>query len=344
MRVLAAILPQTRRVALDVAGIVRRPVERRRQHQHEAIGFAHQVASERRHGLRRTLRRRYARQHRPGLRDGVDAALGIGVGSQRCAVVIIGAQIPFAVPRRCQCRFQCRRVGTPCRRAGVVLLAGPCVGEGRKRQQRRVQEPAEPHAFAPAAFADAAHAVVPVARAHQRQAVDAGGEAVVQRPRAMLEQGPALVGDGRREEPIVLRRRQHRCGQEPGVLVQHRRVPRRLDVVRGGVGEPGAVVGNPRPHAHAGPGQPPVLHVAFQELPARRAQQVFAHQVRAGCDQRGAILQLVAEPVGPARLVEPGARPRPAGERLVQQAAIQHDVHAAVRGLHHQRAQHAVPK
>ena len=41
----------------------------------------------------------------------------------------------------------------------------------REGVQRGVQEPAEPDAFAAAVFADAIHAVVPVAGADQRQAV-----------------------------------------------------------------------------------------------------------------------------------------------------------------------------
>ena len=62
------------------------------------------------------------------------------------------------------------------------------VRERRKCRERGVQKPAEPDAFAPAVFSDAIHAVVPVARADERQAVVAACETLVERPRAMFEQ------------------------------------------------------------------------------------------------------------------------------------------------------------
>ena len=76
---------------------------------------------------------------------------------------------------------------------------------------------------------------------------------------------------------------------------------------------------------------------------AGRAQQMRARHRRAGGRQRHAVLQLVAEPVGAARLVERRARPDPAGQGLVEQPAVQHDVHRAVRRLHLHRAQDVVP-
>ena len=50
---------------------------------------------------------------------------------------------------------------------------------------------------------------------------------------------------------------------------------------------------------------PPVLHVALDELPRRRAQQVRATQVRPRVQQRQHVLQLIAEAKGAARLVGP---------------------------------------
>ena len=55
-------------------------------------------------------------------------------------------------------------------RAGGLAARG---GERRESRQRRVEEPAEPNAFAFALFADAVHAVVPVAGADERKSVAA---------------------------------------------------------------------------------------------------------------------------------------------------------------------------
>ena len=87
-----------------------------------------------------------------------------------------------------------------------------------------------------------------------------------------------------------------------------------------------------------------MLHVAFLELPRSRAQQVGAGDLGANGGQRHAVLQLVPEAVGPAGLIERRARPDAAGERLVQEPAIQHEIHRARWRAHPQRAQHAIPE
>ena len=88
---------------------------------------------------------------------------------------------------------------------------------------------------------------------------------------------------------------------------------------------------------------PPVLHVALHELPRRGAQQMLPRQPARRHRQRHHVLQLVAEPVGAPRLVEGRARPHPTGQRLVQQPAIEHQVHRAVRRLDLDRARDVIP-
>ena len=83
-----------------------------------------------------------------------------------------------------------------------------------------VQKPAEPDALALATFADAVHAVVPVAGTDQRQAVDAEREALVKPARAVLEQRGDLVGNGGLEEAVVLAHREPRAFQEGNHLIQ----------------------------------------------------------------------------------------------------------------------------
>src|ERR1700735_95094 len=88
-----------------------------------------------------------------------------------------------------------------------ALRLTPRVGKAGEGPERHMQKPAEPHALALPAFADAVHAVVPVARAHQRQPMSAEAETGVEAASAMLEECRGLIGDGGLEECIMLARR-----------------------------------------------------------------------------------------------------------------------------------------
>jgi hypothetical protein len=195
-------------------------------------------------------------------------------------------------PTRAACRRRNRRAGTnrrprPRARArlqrvgvrapGAARAVSPRASASGAKRQRRIEEPAEPDALALALFADAVHAVVPVAGAHQRQAV---------RPTARL----ASSARAQCSNSVPFRRPSagrscharpgaQRCPSRNGIgFVQHGRVAGRATYCAT-VGEPGPIVGDPRAHALAGMRQPPVLHVALDELPPRRAQQVLARQI-----------------------------------------------------------------
>ena len=62
-----------------------------------------------------------------------------------------------------------------------------------------------------------------------------------------------------------------------------------------------------------------------------------------GPGERHRVLQLVAKAVGAAGLVEAGARPEPAGDRLVQQPAVDERVEERVGRAHGGRAEQLVP-
>ena len=106
---------------------------------------------------------------------------------------------------------------------------------------------------------------------------------------------------------------QRRAFDEGDLLLQDRLVAGHRDVVRDGIGQPHDVVGDHRAHAGAGARQPPVLHVAFPELPRRRVEDLLARQRRVVQQEGQRVLQLVAEAEGAARLVEGRARPDAAG-------------------------------
>ena len=159
----------------------------------------------------------------------------------------------------------------------------------------------------------------------------------------MLEQRADLVGDRRLEEAVVLAGLQQLAFQKRDHLVEHGGIAGGVDIMRDRVGEPRPIVGDARAHALARMRQPPMLHVALDELPRGGAQQVLARHRRPRGGQRHAVLQLVAEAIRAARLVESRARPDAAGQRLVQQPAVQHDIHRPVGRLHLDRAEHLVP-
>ena len=76
---------------------------------------------------------------------------------------------------------------------------------------------------------------------------------------------------------------------------------------------------------------------------AARAQQVLAGEGRLGMHERHHVLQLVAEPVGPAGLIEARPAPEPAAQGLVQQPAVRHHVHGRIGRVHVYRAERPVP-
>ena len=98
MRVLAAVLAHAGDVALDVAGVLRHVVERRREQRDEAVFSANELLLDRVERGRGALGVASARDGRPRLRDRVDAALLGVVRAERRAVVEVGAAVPRAVP------------------------------------------------------------------------------------------------------------------------------------------------------------------------------------------------------------------------------------------------------
>ncbi len=189
VRVLTAVLADAGRVTADVARIGLGLVEGRRQQQDDAERAAHEMGADRVEGALGAARRDQAGQDGPRLRQRVDATFGVPRRSEGRAVVEIPAEIPVAVPRQVEHRTEARDLGAVARRALVVAAAFAPRGE---RAQHRTEEESEPDAFAPAFDADAAHAVVPVAAAHERQAVRTHGDRVIDGADAVIEQRRSL--------------------------------------------------------------------------------------------------------------------------------------------------------
>src|SRR5690348_1315675 len=86
-----------------------------------------------------------------------------------------------------------------------------------------------------------------------------------------------------------------------------------------------------------------MLNIAFDELPRRRAQKMSARDRGAYHAKRKHVLDLIAESVGAACLVEARASPDSASESLIGKPAIQEKVQRPVWRPDLHRAEHVVP-
>src|SRR5437016_3249907 len=95
-------------------------------------------------------------------------------------------------------------------------------------------------------------------------------------------------------------------------LVEEGAVSSRADVVRDHQRQPEKIVGKARAHPTTRGRMPPVLHVAFLELPAGGAQDLCPLLCWGAVCQRHDVLELIAEAIGTARLIEGRPAPNPA--------------------------------
>ena len=124
----------------------------------------------------------------------------------------------------------------------------------------------------------------------------------------------------------------------------------KMDVVAGGGNilggdkrQPEQVIRKARAHPATRRRIPPVEHIARFELVPRRFQNLRARNVRAGVQQRHHILKLVAEAKRPARLIQRGASPQTASQRLIHQPAVEHYIHAWVGRFNGDDVQDLIP-
>jgi hypothetical protein len=130
-----------------------------------------------------------------------------------------------------------------------------------------MQEEAEPRAFASSLVTDEIHAVVPVAAAKERKPVSAGCDPAVDGAQAMFEQRPSLPGRGRCAIGLVLVGREQRRRQIWDPFVEYAGVAGHAHVLGGHMGQPEEIVRAAAAQTAAGRLVPPVLHIAFDELP-----------------------------------------------------------------------------
>ena len=125
----------------------------------------------------------------------------------------------------------------------------------------------------------------------------------------MLEHGRLLVGDGRIEEAVMLARLERLAFEERDSFIEDGEVAGSVDVMGDRIGEPRTIIRDAGSHALTRMRQPPMLDIAFDELSRSGAQQMLAGQRGPRRGERHAILQLIAEAIGAAGLIESGTRP-----------------------------------
>jgi len=223
VRVLPAILPQAREIALDVPRVPGRAVEGRRQQQHHLRVAADEIRPDRIHGPLRTARLRAPGQHRPRLRQRVDPALLVLHRPERGPVVEVRPPVPVAVPGQFQ------HAGQPVRLAAVPLRHSGLAPDGtqcRHLPEDDREEPAEPHALTATLVSHPVHPVVPVACAHERKTMSAVFQRAIHGTQRMLEQRRRLGGDRRLLVGVRLLRLEGRRLEEWHRLVENRLVAR----------------------------------------------------------------------------------------------------------------------
>src|SRR5438309_11418285 len=83
--------------------------------------------------------------------------------------------------------------------------------------------------------------------------------------------------------------------QERNLLLEQGRIARHSDIMCNDQREENAIIGDACAHAATRRRMPPVLHVAFLELPGRRTHDLCPRFLRRAVDNRHCILELVAE-------------------------------------------------
>ena len=301
MRVLTTIFTDARHIALDIARVAPRLVKRRREKQRQLLVWPHQVLKYGLHCLPPAYRVACPRKHRPRLRNRIDATFPVPRRPKRRAVVIECTQIPASIPGVLLQRQRQLRSPLPIRRR-LLPIAAPHA-DACKARQRTVQKPAQPDTL-PASFpAHAVHPVIPVAAAHQRQAVRTARCPTLNRTSAMLKEAGRCPRTRIFPIAILLPVRQWWSRQERNLFFKNGHVPRRFNIVRSHIGQPQQIVRTARAHAAAGRWMPPVQHIPRLKLPPRRLQNLAAHQLRPRVHHRHHVLKLVAKTIRAAGLI-----------------------------------------
>src|SRR6266480_3616129 len=143
MRVLCTVLTHAGQISLDVAGVVSRFVERRREQHDQPRIVTYEILVERLHCDPCSIRSPRSRDDAPALRHRIDLAFVARARSKRRAIVEVRATIPFTIPRRSLDRLRVL-VGLRQHLVTHLRVTAP-ISVSRELPERRDQKPREPY-------------------------------------------------------------------------------------------------------------------------------------------------------------------------------------------------------
>src|ERR1700676_660386 len=133
--------------------------------------------------------------------------------------------------------------------------------------------------------------------------------AMVDGPPAMFPERGGVGRDRRYKKPLVFVGLQWIAFEEGDLFVKQAGVAGNGEILRYYERQPQQIVGAEGSHAHARFRMPPMLNVAFDELPRSRTNNVLPRNFGTGVDQGQRILQLIAKSEGAAGLIKRGSAP-----------------------------------
>ncbi len=136
---------------------------------------------------------------------------------------------------------------------------------------------------------------------------------------------------------------QRRSFEKGNLRFENGRIPGDPDVVGHHIRQPEQIVGDPGTDPGAARRVPPMLDIPLGELATGGQQDLFPRQMRPGGAEGHDVLQLIAETIGTARLVETGPTPDAAAQGLIAQPAIDQQIGGSFGGAHLDRSQEIVP-
>ena len=158
--------------------------------------------------------------------------------TQARPTVIKSAQVPFPIP------------GIGIQLLGVLLcllkvrrgIGTHVSGQRRKTEQGVVEEPTQPDTLTLAPGANAVHAVIPITRAHQRQAVYPAGRAFLERAAAVFVDRSSFACAFILGVTFHFGRFERFAFQEGQVLLQYGGIAGRADIRRRYIRQPEQVI------------------------------------------------------------------------------------------------------
>src|SRR3990170_931118 len=282
-----------------------------------------------------------AGENRPALRNRINLAFGITRRTEWRAIIEKSAEVPRTIPAiLLDIPAQLSRLPLAAFDKGQVTMQACNFSEPHEHV---IKEEPQPNAFAFTVFTHHIHAVVPITRANERQAMLSKTKTLHDCLHTMIVQtGLLFRPDGKIIIRVLIGVYRAALNEVDG-FIQYTGVSGVQDVAGGSQRQPEEIVRTVCTYAPARRRMPPMLDITLLELMGCAQEEMLTHEPRLGVDERHHVLQLVAETEGAPRLVVSAAGPKTARERLVQEPAIGQDINGRVGCFHLHCAKRVIP-